>query len=365
MNISFFRRFSAQLLALTLLSIGLFAQAPSGYYDNAEGKTGAQLKTALYNIIKGHTDLGYGGLYSTYQSSDNILINGQNRVYDMYSIRADGTANYYYSHTSSDQCGNYNSEGDCYNREHTVPQSWFNESTPMKSDAHHVVPTDGKVNGIRNNFPHAEVGSASTTTTNGSKLGSCSTSGYSGTVFEPIDEYKGDFARIYMYMATRYENVIANWSDNSNANTVLAGNSFPAYKEWYVALLLKWHEQDPVSDKELERNEAIYDRQHNRNPFIDNPDYAEMIWGDGSAIESNMLSQVNIYPNPTSGMLTIECAEFEVTKVELYNMLGACIYEEVCQGSDMKIDMSNYLKGVYIIKIWSDSKVYIFKVVKK
>lgn len=282
--------FSLKRTALiTVLLFRLFlvqAQVPSGYYNNAEGKTGATLKTALYNIIKGHTDLGYGGLYTTYETSDNIVINGNDCVYDMYSIRANGTADYFFAH-GNDQCGSYSSEGDCYNREHSMPQSWFKEHSPMKNDAHHVIPSDGKVNGMRSNFPHAEVGSASFTSTNGSKLGTCSTAGYSGKVFEPIDEFKGDFARMYLYMATRYEDQIGSWAGNGTASTVLAGNSYPVYKTWYVALLLKWHEEDPVSTKEIQRNNAIYARQHNRNPFIDRPEFAEMIWG---STPSNPLS---------------------------------------------------------------------------
>lgn len=268
------------VLAFTLLPV--LAQIPAGYYSTADGKSGAELKTALYNIIKGHTDREYDGLYVTYVASDNIVISGQDRVYDMYSIRADGSANYYYSHQAGDRCGTYKVEGDCYNREHIMPQSWFKEASPMKNDAHHVVPSDGKVNGIRSNYPHAEVGAVDWTSTNGSRFGDCSTTGYSGNVFEPIDEYKGDIARMYLYMATRYEDKIGTWAGNGSAGSVLSGNSFPAYKTWYVNLLLKWHRQDPVSDKEIVRNNAIYNRQGNRNPFIDHPEYAECIWASCS-----------------------------------------------------------------------------------
>lgn len=266
---------------LLLVSSSLFAQIPDGYYDPAQGKTGAALKTALFNIIKNHTDNGYSALYTIYRTSDNIKINGVDKVYDMYSIKANGTANYYFTH-GTNQCGSYSNEGDCYNREHSMPQSWFNEASPMRNDAHHVIPSDGKVNGMRSNYPHANVGSATWTSTNGSKLGTSSTAGYSGTVFEPIDEYKGDFARIYFYMATRYEDKIGSWAGNGTAGTVLAGNSYPVYKSWYVALLLQWHQQDPVSNKEIVRNNAIYAKQNNRNPFIDNPNYADMIWGSGT-----------------------------------------------------------------------------------
>ncbi len=109
-----------------LISIS-FAQAPADYYDTATG-TGYTLKTQLYNIIKDHTIISYSGLYNAYKTTDNIVIGSENKVFDMYSIRADGTADYYYSHTDADQCGTYSVEGDCYNREHSMPQSWFNES---------------------------------------------------------------------------------------------------------------------------------------------------------------------------------------------------------------------------------------------
>jgi len=277
------RRVHLMLLFVLLSSITLFGQAPDGYYDAANGKTGKELKTALFEIIKGHTVISYDGLYSAYQTTDNIVVNGNNKVYDMYSMKSDGTANYYYSHTSSDQCGTYNSEADCYNREHSMPQSWFNEASPMVSDLFHVYPTDGYVNNRRSNYPFGTVNSPTYTSSNGSKLGNSSYSGYTGIVFEPIDEFKGDFARTYFYMATRYEDKISSWPANSStAAAILAGNSYPAFKDWYVSLLLEWNRIDPVSTKEMNRNNAVYALQHNRNPFIDHPEYAEQIWGNGS-----------------------------------------------------------------------------------
>lgn len=274
-----------RLLSFVLLvsiTFAVFAQ-PAGYYDNANGKSGATLKTALYNIIKGHTDVGYDGLYNVYLTSDNIVINGSSKVYDMYSIKANGTADYYFSHVSGDRCGSYSGESDCYNREHTFCDSWLGKASPQRSDAHHIVPTDGYVNNRRSSFPHGKVGSTSWTSSNGGKLGSSDAStGYSGTVFEPIDEYKGDFARMYFYVATRYEDKIAGWASNGSAGEILAGNSFPAYKTWFKDLMLQWHQQDPVSQKELDRNNAIYTYQHNRNPYIDNPEYAQAVWGNGT-----------------------------------------------------------------------------------
>ena len=143
------RRVHLLLLFVLLSSLTLFAQIPAGYYDGANGKTGAELKTALYNIIKGHTDKGYDGLYTVYTTSDNLP---SGKVWDMYSIKADGTASYWYSHTSGDRCGSYSGEGDCYNREHTFCDSWLGKASPQRSDAHHVVPTDGYVNNRRSSF---------------------------------------------------------------------------------------------------------------------------------------------------------------------------------------------------------------------
>lgn len=268
------RRIHLLLLFVLLSSLSLFGQIPAGYYDGANEKTGNELKNALYLIIKDHTALSYDALWTAFQYTDKKT-NG--KVWDMYSDIPNGTAPYEFTFTS-DQCGNYSSEGDCYNREHSFPKSWFSDATPMYSDLFHLYPTDGKVNGMRGNYPFGEVTNPTWTSLNGSELGPCSFPGYSGTVFEPRDEFKGDFARSYFYMATRYHNVISNWSSE-----MLDGTQFPAFTTWAKNLLLKWNNDDPVSQKELDRNNVIYaNYQHNRNPFIDHPEYAEQIWGDGS-----------------------------------------------------------------------------------
>ncbi|EJL60073.1 HNH endonuclease signature motif containing protein, partial [Flavobacterium sp. CF136] len=239
-----------------------FSQIPSGYYDTATG-TGYTLKTQLYNIIKGHTDNGYAGLYTTYQTSDvDNFYENDGTVLDMYSENPSGTDPYNYSIGSTQRCGNYSAEGDCYNREHIIPQSVFNEQSPMVADAHFITPTDGKVNGIRSNYPHGTVSSATYTSQNGGKLGSSSVSGYSGTVFEPIDAFKGDIARMYFYFATRYENTVAGYS-----YAMFDGSSNKVFTTAFLNVLLAWNSQDPVSAREIARNNAIYARQNNRNPY--------------------------------------------------------------------------------------------------
>ncbi len=262
------------LFTALLFSLISYAQIPTGYYSTANA-TGYTLKTQLYNIIKGHTDNGYDGLYTTYLTSDrDYYYENDGTVLDMYSENPIGLDPYTYSTSSpTDKCGNYSVEGDCYNREHIIPQSVFNESAPMVSDAHSITPTDGKVNGLRSAFPHGIVASASQTTLNGSKLGSSGVSGYSGTVFEPIAEFKGDIARMYFYFATRYENTVSGYSF-----AMFDGSSNQVFTTAFLNMLLTWHAQDPVNAREIARNNAIYARQNNRNPYIDHPEYVQTVW---------------------------------------------------------------------------------------
>lgn len=245
------------------------AEEPSGYYSTCEGKSSKALLVQLQSVVGSHTNVGYDGLYTVYNTSD-VRPNGT--LWDIYSTKEWKIGN--------KKCGNYTNIGDCYNREHSVPQSWFNSRSPMKSDAFHVYPTDGKVNGLRSNLPYGECANGDAVGSYGNivglgHLGACTFPGYSGKVFEPDDEYKGDLARSYFYMAAAYNSSVASWSGVS-----FGGNNYPVFSTWTVNLLLKWHRQDPVSQKELDRNEAIYKHQRNRNPFIDHPELAEYIWGN-------------------------------------------------------------------------------------
>ncbi|MBR5083734.1 MAG: endonuclease [Prevotella sp.] len=238
------------------------AQIPSGYYDSASGLTGAELKSALHEIIKDHTIISYAGLLDAYAYTD---CRADGTIWDIYS-------NYRYSINGN--CGSYQKEGDCWNREHTWPQSWFNETNGPKSDLFHVYPTDGYVNNRRSSYPYGEVTNPTYTSGNGSKLGPCTTDGYSGTVFEPIDEYKGDIARSFFYMSVRYFGEDSGWGNSDMTNKSVI-------KPWAMTMLLRWNENDPVSDKEIARNNVIYGGyQGNRNPFIDHPEYARMIWDE-------------------------------------------------------------------------------------
>ena len=267
----------------TLLIVGLlfsvaniFAQIPTGYYDGTAGLTGAALKTKLSQIItNGHQTKSYDNLYNGYPSTDSDnYYEKDGSVLDIYSENPSGTDPYVYQHGSK-QCGSYKVEGDCYNREHVFPQGYFNSASPMVSDIHHIVPTDGKVNGYRSNFPFGKVGSANFVSENGSKRGTSASPNYSGTVFEPIDEFKGDVARMILYFATRYESKLSSFKDND----ILTNSAFPGVEAWELAVLKEWHTNDPVSQREIDRNNAAYTYQGNRNPFIDQPEYVALIWG--------------------------------------------------------------------------------------
>ncbi len=267
----------------TLLIVGLlfsvaniFAQIPTGYYDGTAGLKGAALKTKLSQIItSGHQTKSYDNLYNGYPSTDSDnYYEKDGSVLDIYSENPSGKDPYVYQHGSK-QCGSYKVEGDCYNREHVFPQGYFNSASPMVSDIHHIVPTDGKVNGNRSNFPFGKVGTANFVSANGSKRGTSASPNYSGTVFEPIDEFKGDVARMILYFATRYESKLSTFSDND----ILTNTAFPGVEAWELAVLKEWHTNDPVSQREIDRNNAAYTYQGNRNPFIDHPEYVALIWG--------------------------------------------------------------------------------------
>jgi endonuclease I len=266
---------AALLLALGPMSSGVFAQIPPGYYDPAMGLSGPALKAALADIISPHTVHAYSELWDDFLTTDERDENAT-QVWDIYSEDPDGPDPYIYDFTV-DQCGNSPSgEGVCYNREHSMPQSWFNDAAPMNSDLFHIYPTDAWVNQKRGNLPYGEVGSADFTSENGTRTGTSNFPGYSGDVCEPLDAYKGDLARTYFYMLTRYMNNADTWS-----SPMLAAGDLTI---WAENLLVQWNAEDPVSPKEVERNNDIYQIQDNRNPYIDHPEWVGSIWGPFAAV---------------------------------------------------------------------------------
>lgn len=313
------------LSTLLMAAVQMLAQGPNNsgtYYQQADGNKGQALKTALYETIKEHGELGYGELWEAFKSTD---AREDGKVWDMYS----GITNYNFVTSGS----NYKKEGDCYNREHSMPKSWFNDEPPMYTDLVHLVPTDGYVNGKRANYPFGETNSPTYTSEGGfSKLGPSSIAGYSGTVFEPNDEYKGDFARIYFYMVTCYEDKVSTWESD-----MLDHNSYLAFTDWALGMLLRWAEEDPVSKKEIDRNNAVYSIQGNRNPYVDYPGLEQYVWG-------NMKDMAFSYDNYSTG-ITVTVPTKDISDVDVYTITGVKVRSDIDPGQATEgLD-----KGVYII----------------
>lgn len=265
-------------LALLIVSISFTLNSNASvqsYYSQVNNLRGYALKTALSKKLRStHRDNGYGALINVYFSSDlDETYDNDGGIVDMYSERPNGDDGYNFS-SRRDVCGQYKRESDCFNREHLFPQGVFKKQRPMRTDFFHIYPTDGYVNNKRGSYPFGEVKNPEWVSNNGSKLGQNTFGNYRGRVFEPIDEFKGDIARAMLYFATRYENKVHRWN-----HAMLDGSSDRVYKDWFIKLLLKWHEMDPVSPHERKRNDVGFHFQGNRNPFIDHPEYVEMIWG--------------------------------------------------------------------------------------
>jgi endonuclease I len=286
---------------------------------------------------------------------------------DMYTEKPIGSeCEYVYGGGLQDDGTLGNNECERYNREHLVPQSVFGaNNTPMFSDAHFVVPSDKFVNAQRGDLAFSKVNTAASHTTysNGSKRGPNLNSGYSagltGNVFEPIDEFKGDIARMLLYFATRYEDQVANWS-----YTMFNGTSTQVFTNQALNVLLTWNQLDPVSQREIDRNNAIYARQNNRNPFIDNNSYVTQIWGlplSNPTFED--LNLVSVYPNPTTDIINIQ-SDTAIDVIEIISINGQ-VLQQIKQPvlNDNIYTISNLSKGFYFVKLVNGNQSVTKKVI--
>lgn len=250
-------RFFSLFLAAAAFSVS--AEIPTAYYSRLDGKTGENLKTAAFEVINPHSTVSsYSDLPKYFMRTD--LYPESERWWDMYS-----------------DIPLYAPSFKGLNREHAFPKSWWGGSTdiPAYVDLNHLYPSEARANQAKSNYPLGMVQTPKFD--NGITLVGYAVSGQGGgaaQVFEPDDEYKGDFARTYFYMVTCYQNLTWKYT------YMVQNNTYPTLNSWALDLLLKWHREDPVSQKEIERNETIYGIQNNRNPFIDFPDLAEYIWGN-------------------------------------------------------------------------------------
>lgn len=301
------------LFSVLLAPAFLFSQAPANYYDGTSGVTGYELKSKLHDIVSTKTiTWHYGDLPNFYGQTDldqYYDYDASNTTYllDIYSNNPTGTTAYHY--TKENLISSAGAEGLGYNREHMMPQSSFNSNYPMYSDLFFVIPTDARINQLRSNYPYGIAGTTNYYTfTNGSKISKNGTpnSGYTGRVYEPHPEFKGDIARSLLYYVVRYEGKLNsfnfyNGSSPANDTSPLDGTEEKAYEDWFLALLLQWHNNDPVSQKEIDRNNIVYGIQKNRNPFIDHPEWVNSIWSQNPAVvvsaapENLSASQVSSY----------------------------------------------------------------------
>ena len=259
------RRILTLAVMLQVFILGTFAQAE--YYTSIDGKKGGEaLKTALHNLIKNHKKINYGSgeekTWGAFYTTDAVIENGKRRVLDMYS-----NEKRYFGSKGSAVSG--------MNIEHSVAKSWWGGTqNNAYCDLHHLNPSDQNANSRKSNYPLGELTSVSWD--NGvTFVGKANIDGKSQNAYEPCDEYKGDFARVFMYMFTCYQDLTWEYTSMNYEKS-----TYPTLKPWAVELLLKWHEQDPVSEKEVNRNNAVYAVQGNRNPYVDYPQLADYVWGD-------------------------------------------------------------------------------------
>ena len=374
-----------QLLTLFLVcATWAMAEVPEDYkeaYATLEGQQGEALFDAISAIAaEGYQAHTYGDLWTYYQTTD-VDANGQ--IWDIYS-----TCTFI---PVTNQCGNYSSVCDCYNREHSVPKSWFggNEKSAPGNDLFHLYPTDGKVNGQRSNFAYGECANGSSLSEYAlGRLGSSTLVGYEsvGTVFEPADMYKGDLARSYFGMIVRYGRSYAfNQADGgmtmfSNSDLHIGADNNYGLTDYSVALLMAWHAADTLSEKETQRNTAIQQTQGNRNPFIDCPILADYLWGqkagqavalqdlvdcgcaDGkapAAVEGVAFPSLTLTPAEDGVVLT--CLPYKAV-VAVMTASGQIVQIETVTAPEHHLRLP---QGLYLIVVKSGEKQQSFKILRE
>jgi len=326
------------LLAGTILS----AQIPEGYYDNAIGKTGEELKEALHEIIDDHKEYSYNALRDYILKESDEDPDNSNNVILIYSG---------ISRSKSDFGGNV---GD-WNREHVWAKSHgdFGNTAPAGTDAHHIRPADVQVNGIRGNLDFDNGGSP-VSGAPGCKVDNDS--------FEARDEVKGDVARMIFYMATRYEG----GSGEPDLEVVDWVNTSPDPEHGKLSTLLEWHASDLPDEFENNRNEVVFGYQENRNPFIDHPEFVEDIWGDPTSVTNMTEISISVFPNPVVDYFTIDCDANSNFQYSLVDLTGRVLLEGDIQNQQSVISLLGKTAGLYLLILTDESGLQIdqFKLMK-
>ncbi len=324
--------FIALFLGNLILFKSVFAQIPAGYYDDAQGLTGDDLKSALHNIIDDHIAFSYNDLRDFILRNTDEDPNNSNNVILLYSGR-------------SQDKNTFGGDPDEWNREHVWAKSHgdFGNDPPAGTDAHHIRPTDVSVNGARGNLDF-DMG--------GTPVAQAPGCFKDGDSFEPRDAVKGDVARMIFYMATRYEG----GGSVPDLEVVDAVNTYPNPQHGKLSQLILWNTQDPPDDFERNRNDVIYYQyQENRNPFIDHPEYVEAIWGDPSNIQTNELENIKIYPNPASSLLYVSTQGNQNISYTIYSVIGNQVANGDLSLAISEIDISRISKGIYILSLADNS----------
>jgi len=317
-------------------------QIPPGYYDNAEGLSGDELKAALHNIIKGHTEYSYNDLRDFILKNTDEDPNNPNNVILLYTGRSQAK-------------NTFGGGANDWNREHVWAKSHggFGNNPPCGTDAHHIRPTDASVNSDRGNKDFDNGGTQHPEATG------CY---YTSTTWEPRDEVKGDVARMIFYMAVRYE------GDNGEPDLEVVDwvNTSPNPEMGKFSTLYQWHQQDPPDAFEIHRNEVIYGYQNNRNPFIDHPEYLIQIYEPTNAVNDIYYeNELMVYPNPASTSISFSTAS-PLSKegfVTIHNLVGQKVLEQSFSNEDkiQHMDVSTLPNGLYLLTLKTDDRNYVEK----
>lgn len=306
-------RFITACLIFFLLPAFLQAFDKAAYYKNADGGKAEELKTALYKIIGNPDVKSYSSLWTYYYQTDRL---SDNQVIDRYSY----TKRYFETQNGNAVSG--------MNKEHGIPQSWWGGGTSnnIGSDLQHVLPSEADANSRKSNYGMGIVTNTKWTN-NCIKVGT-GQAGNNGTVqlWEPADEWKGDFARIYFYIVTCYENMSLVQAEGCNT---MQSNTYPKLQPWAYELYIKWSKEDPVDEQERKRNDIVFGIQGNRNPFVDFPGLERYIWGDYKSTAFDL----DNYEEPEEGNTQIDAtAEFEVERKSM--LLGETFQQSVKTNSN-------------------------------
>lgn len=313
------------IFLLALFSLPVHAQAPSGYYDDAIGLSGAELKQALHQIIDDHQEYSYNDLRDFILKATDEDPENPDNVILLYTGRSQAK-------------NTFGGNPDEWNREHVWAKSHgdFGNTPPAGTDAHHIRPTDVSVNGARGNLDFDE---------GGNPVPEAPGCFMDGDSFEPRDAVKGDVARMLFYMAVRYEGD----AGEPDLEVVDYVNTAPASEHGRLQKLLDWHLVDPPDAFEQNRNEVIYGYQQNRNPFIDHPEFVQSIWGDPNGIAYSMPGLTNCFPNPVTDVLTIVIKDEPYGHYSLYSLDGRLIKRGKLEQSVSQLPVLELENGFYTL----------------